>query len=107
MDPRTANKALLKGTIVFEMGQAVNANNELDALSRGRLVDMIIKHRIQARTFLGMSFIHELEVSQNFPFEVQMFPYRNGCGRVKLVFKVKKQKVIMTLNQAPQTEIVY
>jgi hypothetical protein len=106
MDPRYAKVADLKNSIIQEMFGGVE-HPSLQGKSKGQLVDQLIKHRIKARTYLGMLYIHNLVVTPDNSFEVHVFPSRNGCYRVKLWFRVKKDKVVFTLNQQPQRVTVY
>lgn len=103
-NPKTSNKDALLTSMQIEMGVLPVGCSSMVC---DELVHMLVKHRIEFKTFLGMSYVHSLEVSQTFPFTITLNPGRRGQLAIKIRYRLHKDKVVFTLNQPTVLERKY
>jgi hypothetical protein len=105
-DPRDKSVSVgeLRESLAYELEVPAAS---LVNLCRSAVVNRIIEARISNHNWLGMEYIHGLVVSSRFPFLIVISPARNGLCKVQVCFQIKKEKVVVTLNQPVRTEAVY
>jgi hypothetical protein len=107
-DPRavgaTAKKVI--DSLVYETGR-----NEAEFVGwgKGKLIDVLFKHRLNSRSYLGLLYVHFLVVDNEHPFEIHIAPSRVGFGHscIKFTFQVSKSKAIFTIGEEPTLEPIY
>ena len=117
-DPQLLKRSVLQPLILneilhFEQNNGVNARTaeqidlQLSSMNKAQLVQFVIKHRVQQGTYLGMKFIHRLQVNTAHPLSVTFSTAKVGHTKLTVRFCVTKCKVVHTSNQATQEVVVY
>jgi hypothetical protein len=101
---RTANLASLQHCGVVKLGLI---GEEASVLTRMELYNMILSHRINNGTYVGIKNFYKVRVDNENHFEITCRSYRAGKYKLQLSFIVERFGVVFNQGQAPQVTPIY
>lgn len=94
-----ATKAQLQADALVELAGA-SLLDRVPSFNKGQLIQSILDHRMQTQSYLGIRFMHALNITDDHPFSVYVHPTANKNCIMRLRFRVKKQEAVFTPGHA-------